>query len=345
MFNTRTCKFLLSILLAGIVQYGFSQDAKSELPRVHIVATGGTIAATPSGLLSVAELTAAVPEISALATISVEDFVSIGSSSMTPEIQFSLAQHIDTLFMDESLSAVIVTHGTDSLEETAYLVDLLHHDARPVVFTASQRAASRSDSDGPRNLLNAVRIAVDHAAKSRGVLLTLNDEIHAARYARKTHTLALDAFVSVGAGRLGYIDDASAQFNWNGRNPLQLVPAKIEPKVDLLTLVAGSDGHLVRAAAQAGSKGLVLEIFGRGNIPPLVEQAIREVSEQGLVIVVVSRTGGGPVTIYPRFTDIGLINGHDLDGLKARMLLIAVLGQSDESKEIQPLFDRAAGLN
>ncbi len=333
-------RWVLMLLCTAVCIPGLS--AQVSLPRVHILSTGGTIASTPDGLLTGDALVAAVPELAGLAEISVEDFIRIGSSSMTPQIQYNLARRIAELFSDPDLAGVVVTHGTDSLEETAFLVDLLHQDERPVVFTAAQRAASRVDTDGPRNLLNAVRIAVDPRSHDRGAMITLNDDIHAARFARKTHTLAVEAFVSVGAGKLGFVDGEDVFFNWSGKG-VALDASGIEPRVDLLTLVAGSDGHLIRAAADSGARGLVVGIFGRGNIPPPVVDAMREVIEDGVSIVVVSRTGGGRVTVYERFADLGLINGGNLDGLKARVLLMLSLADSTDRDELQQIFDLVTG--
>lgn len=335
---------LLIACIACLVMPVLAQESPAVQGRVHLLSTGGTIASTPSGLLSVDELVAAVPGLEDMAELSVEDYVSIGSSSMTPSIQLGLARRVNELFADPELTGIIVTHGTDSLEETAYLLDLLVNDHRPVVFTAAQRAASRIDTDGPRNLLNAVRIATDPDSLDRGVLLTLNDEIHAARFARKTHTTALEAFQSTGAGKMGFVDGDEVIYQWQGRNPLHLTPQQIEGDVDLLTLVAGSDGDLIRASAASGAKGLVLEIFGRGNMPAAVVDAVRDVRAAGLPVVVVSRTRGGRVAIYPRFSGLGLINGQDLDGLKARMLLIAALGITNDIETLQGYFDQATGL-
>lgn len=339
--TTRTRAALLSLLLL----LPFVADAQSnQLPIVHILATGGTIASSSSGLVTAEELIEAVPGIERLARIVVEDFVSIGSSRMTPAIQFSLAQRINELFADDKLAGVVITHGTDSLEETAFFVDLLVADNRPVVFTAAQRPPSRVDTDGPRNLLNAILIAANPDSKNRGTLITLNDDIHAARYARKTHSTAVEAFQSTGAGKMGSIDQGRIYYSWTPSQRVFLSPEAIEPRVDLISLVAGSDGHLVRAAIESGARGIVLEVFGRGNVPPEVTEALQEANDANIVIVFTSRTGAGRVVLYPEFDHLQIVKGEGLDGLKARMLLIAVLGQTTDSARIQSYFTLLSGV-
>lgn len=331
-------KLLLSLLLLEMPLHA------QELPRVHILATGGTIASTGNGLLTAADLTAAVPELAQIARITVEDFVTIPSSRMTPEIQFQLAQRVNELLASDDIAGVVITHGTDSLEETAFFLDLLINNEKPVVFTAAQRPPSRVDTDGPRNLFNAVTIAANETAKDLGVTLTLNDEIHAARYARKTHTTALDAFQSIGAGPLGYIDEEQIHIQLKLAQRVHLTPTSIESRVDLIRLVAGSNGHLIKAAVEAGARGLVVEVFGRGNVPPDAIAEIEAAIENDVTVVIVSRTGGGRVILYSWAEELGVISGENLDGLKARMVLIAALGQQLDSEAIQTIYRQLAGL-
>jgi L-asparaginase len=328
---------------AATLLFSITASGQSELPRVHILATGGTIASTDSGLLNIDELASAVPGLDELAVLSAEDFISIGSSRITPEIQFQLAQRINELFVDDELAGVVVTHGTDSLEETAFFIDLLVADSRPVVFTAAQRSPRRTDTDGPRNLTNAVLIAGSNLSRDRGVSITLNDDIHSARYARKTHSTAVEAFQSVGAGRMGYVDEGRLYYLWQPDSQLQLSPSTIEARVDLIRLVAGSDGHMVRASIAAGAKGIILEVFGRGNVPPPVTEALNEAAAAGMAIVFTTRTGGGRVTLYSEFDELPIINGEDIDGLKARMLLIAALGQTSDAEVMQSYFTTLSG--
>jgi L-asparaginase len=318
--------------------------AGGDLPRVRLLATGGTIAGGAGGPLTAAELARAVPELAKVAALSVEDFVNIGSSRMTPEIQLRLARRVAELMgSDPGLAGVVITHGTDSLEETAFFLDLAVSGARPVVFAAAQRPPREPDSDGPRNLLNAVRVAAAPAARGKGVLVTLNGEIHAAREVRKTHAIALDAFRSPDGGPLGYVDGTRVLMLREPLRRLTLGVESVEPRVELLTLAAGGDGRLVNAAVDSGAQGLVLEVFGRGNVPPAVLEAVRRARERQVVVVYTTRTRGGRVEVDPESRRLGVVGGEDLDGLKARMLLIAVLGRTRDPALIQSYFERLGG--
>jgi L-asparaginase len=318
--------------------------ATAELPHVLLIATGGTIAVGPSGLLEGEDLAHAVPALTTVATLTVEDFTNIGSSRMTPEIQLRLARRVNEVFAtDVPPAGIVITHGTDSLEETAFFLDLLVADPRPVVFTASQRPPRVRDSDGPRNLLDAVRIACSPAAREMGVLVTLNGEIHAAGEVRKMHAIALDAFKSPEAGPIGDVAGSSVRFTRERPRRLTFKLESVEPRVDLLTLVTGSDGRLVTAAVESGARGIVLEVFGSGNVPPPVMDAVRHARAKGVVIVFTTRTRGGRVWINEEARSLGVVSGEDLDGLKARTLLVAALPGTGDPAVVQTYFEQLAG--
>jgi L-asparaginase len=286
----------------------------------------------------------AVPALAQVAAVTVEDFAGLPSSRMTPEIQLRLARRVRELMAaDPGLTGVVVTHGTDSLEETAFLVDLVAAADRPVVFAAAQRPPREPDSDGPRNLLNAVRVAASPSARGMGVLVTLNDEVHAAREVRKTHAIALDAFRSPGAGPVGYVDGERVVLHRRPLRRLTLAVESVEPRVDLLTLVAGGDGRLVSAAVDSGAQGLVLEVFGRGNVPPAVFEAVKRARQKGVVVVYTSRTRGGRVEVGEDARRLGVVGGGDLDGLKARVLLVVALAKTRDPAVIQSYVDALAG--
>ena len=276
-----------------------------SLPRVLVVATGGTIAA--AGYAGQKQLTSedrpsrSVPQLREVAQISAEDPVTVGSSQFTPQMLLDLVRHVrKTLAADPGLAGIVVTQGTDSLEETALFFDLLLATDRPVVFTAAMRLPTEIGSDGPRNLLNAVRIAASPAARGLGVLVTLNDEIHAAREVRKTHSSAVDAFQSTGSGPIGYVDEGEIYLM---RKPLRRVTIDtdaIEPRVNLVVATVGSDGHQIKAALDAGARGIVLELFGRGNIPGPMVAEIREALKNHVTLVFTTRAaGGGRVLVGP----------------------------------------------
>jgi L-asparaginase len=332
--------FLSVIFLAGSLCFG----QPAELPRVHLLATGGTIAGGTSGSLNAEDLIKLIPEIASVARFSAEDFTNIGSSRMTPEIQFRLASRVNELMTSQAdLAGVVITHGTDSLEETSFFLDLLVRDERPVIFAAAQRPPRMDDSDGPRNLLNAIRLAAAPASRGMGVLITLNDEIHAAREASKTHSIALNAFRSPWVGPVGTVDDGNIFYFRKPLRRLTLDVDAVEPRVDLITLVAGSDGHLLRAAAETGVQGIVLEVFGRGNVPPQAMDAVREVRDKGIVVVFTTRTRGGRVVLGRDARQLGIVSGEDLDGLKARTLLVVALGKTRDLGQLQSYFNRLSG--
>jgi L-asparaginase len=316
----------------------------NALPKVHLLATGGTIAGGRGGSLGAGDLASLIPDLANVAEVSVEDFSRIGSSRMNPELQFGLAQRVRSLFEDRpDLAGIVVTHGTDSLEETAFLLDLVLPPGKPVVFAAAQRPPRETDTDGPRNLLNAIRIAALPGTRDLGVLVTLNDEIHAARDVRKTHAIAVNAFVSPGVGPIGQVDSGRVYLFHRPARPLTIETARVEPRVDLVTLYGGSDGRAIRQAADAGARGIVVETFGRGNLPPEAMEAVREARAKGVVVAFTTRTGGGRVEIGEEAQRAGVVSAEDLDGLKARIVLVVALGAGADESRIATFYRRLAG--
>jgi L-asparaginase len=314
------------------------------LPKVHLLGTGGTISGGASGSLGAGDLVSLISDLSAVAQVSFEDFSSIGSSRMTPELQFQLARRVRALLQERpDLAGIVITHGTDSLEETAFLVDLVVPPGKPVVFAAAQRPPREADTDGPRNLRNAIRIAALPGAGGLGVLVTMNDEIHAARDVRKTHATAVNAFVSVGAGPIGLVDAGRVYLYHRPARHLTIETQAVEPKVDLVGLYAGSDGQAIRRAVDAGARGMVVEVFGRGNIPPEAMEAVREARDKGIVVAFSSRTGGGRVELGDEAVRAGVISAEDLDGLKARIVLVVALGAGADPATIGEYFRQLSG--
>ncbi len=339
----RSLIFVLTVSLSA-----FSQSLPA--PKVVVIGTGGTISGGVDAetgqrrSLGASDLVALVPSLKDNVQIEEEDFSRIGSSSMTPEIQFRLASRVRDLFESrDDLAGIVVTHGTDSLEETAFFVDLLHDDSRPVVFAAAQRAPRVSDSDGPRNLEAAIRTAISPNARDMGVLVALNDDLHAARYVTKHHSVAVESFESGKKGMLGTIDQGKVIFYSKPLNRVRISASRVEPGVDLVRLVAGDTGKFIRHSIETGARGIVIEAFGRGNMPRPVMEALTAALEAGQVVVVVSRTVEGRVALSSRLLEAGVIEGEDLDGLKARIVLMLALGAEIEIDEIQDLFRRVGG--
>jgi L-asparaginase len=330
----------LMLILMLVLSFARSLSASGAVPKVHLLGTGGTISGGAAGSLQAKDLASLVPGLASIAEVSVEDYSSIGSSRMTPELQFGLAGRVRALFAERpDLAGIVITHGTDSLEETAFLVDLLVPAGRPVVFTAAQRPPRETDTDGPRNLANAIRIAASPEMRDLGVLVTLNDEIHGARDVRKTHAVFVNAFVSPWGGPLGQVDDGHIYLYYRPARRLELTTPRVESKVDLVVLYAGSDGSAIRGAVESGARGIVVEVFGRGNVPPEVMDAVTEARSRGVVVVFTTRTGGGRVEVSESARRAGVVSGEDLDGLKARVVLVVALGTlgSESSPDLESL--------
>ncbi len=318
-------------------------------PKVHIVTTGGTIAATPSGMLTAADLLATIPDLDAIAAVTVESFFTIGSSLITPAHWVQLATHINALWRERpDLSGIVVTHGTDTLEETAYFLHLTNQDPRPLVLTGAMRSANALSADGPANLHAALVVAAAPNARERGTLVVMNNEIHGAHDAVKAHTLRVDAFVSGAGGSLGTI--YGTKVNWlrqtvrPAQPPFILTPDQPLPRVELIYSYAGADGRLIEAAVANGAQGIVIAAFGSGRLPQGQIDVIQRLLAQGIIVVISSRVGSGPVEVnYPHnlaasAAEHGVILAGDLNPQKARVLLLLALTQSTDPKAVQAIF-------
>jgi L-asparaginase len=294
-----------------------------------VVSTGGTIAMRPEP--GTGKLVPATTLDELLETLDwpdappfeLDDFVQVPSFDMHGALALSLARRVLS-----HRAPVVVTHGTDTMEETVYLVDrVLSDEAPPVVLTGAQRAADASDRDGPRNLRDAIRVASSPAARGRGAMIVFAGEIHPARDVRKVHTSALNAFASPGYGPLGYVDGERVVFSRRPeRRPALPVPDALAP-VDLIRLHAGSDARFLRASVGTGARAIVLECTGRGNANDQVLEGVREAVAAGVAIVVCSRCVAGRVEpVYGRgggrdLAEAGAVFAGDLAGPKARVLL------------------------
>jgi len=302
-----------------------------------VITTGGTIAArpTPSGEVVVAasseELLASVPELEQVAGVRIVELFRIDSSLMTPQNMLAMAREVRILD-GEGLDGFVVTHGTDTMEESAYLVDLLHTGERPVVFTGAQRNATDRDADGPRNLVDAVRVAASPAARGLGVVVVMGGRIDAARDVTKVHTSAHAAFSSLEHGKLGEVEGETVRVFRSRHRPQNLSSTDaVNVRVVLVKMAAGMDGTLLRAARGAGASGVVLEAFGLGNANHEVLAEVEETVRAGVPVVVVSRVSSGSVApVYGDggghdLREAGAIFGGNLSGQKARILLMVAL--------------------
>lgn len=350
---------LLMLLPPGALAAGTPASAPSfaggdpKLANVVIVATGGPIAekadaatgaAKPA--LSGSELVAAVPGLRGLANVGVVNFSNIDSSHMTPEIWARLSRTVDAQLARGDVAGVVVTHGTDTMAEGAYFLDLtLEHD-KPVVFTGSMNPASSPDSDGPGNIVNAVTQVLSPKAGGWGVTVTLNRYVNAARHVRKMQTTNVQTFESGEKGYLGYVFGGSVR-RLNDRVDRRHLPLPGElPDVAYLATYAGDDGRFVRHAVERGAKGIVVDALGAGNVNAPTAEAIQYALDRKVAVVVTSRVDWG--SVEPSYGDVGggadlvkrgCILGGDLDGPKARILLmLGLANHGDDRAKLADLF-------
>ncbi|KAA6225072.1 MULTISPECIES: asparaginase [unclassified Campylobacter] len=309
-------------------------------PRIAILATGGTIAGLSkdnlslnykAGVLSIDSLIKSLPKINA--KISTYQISNIDSCDMDDEIQIKLAKKINELF-EKDIDGIVVTHGSDTLEESAYFIQLSVKSNKPVIFTASMRPFFSLSSDGPKNLYNAIILAT----KSKGVLISINDKIFSPRVLSKTHTLNLNAFSS--PNELGYIVDNDIFFyEKNKKAPFDIDKITTLPKVDILYSYS-NDGNAISAKAlfENGTKGLVIAGSGAGSIHKNLKNVLKELIKKGLIIVVSTRVAFGSVILSKEDIKLGFISALDLNPQKARILLILALSKTKNIQKIQKYF-------
>jgi L-asparaginase len=352
-------RYLLLLLGANLACAAGASAQPDAKPVVRLIATGGTIAMkidpvkkAPVPAISGDDLVATVPEIAQVARVEVENLSNVPSDYMDPERWTQLTQAVQKALARPEIAGVIVSHGTDTLEETGYWLDLTVASDKPIVLIGAQRNASERDFDGPRNLLNAARIAVSPEARGKGAMIALDDKINAARDAVKTQTSDVDTFKSGELGLLGVADRDRVIFY---RAPLRrqhialhaLKEGEKLPRVDIVAMYGGVDGALVRAAVAAGAKGLVIQAAGWGNVNIPMYEAIGEAIKKGVPVVISTRVWTGRVQPNYGFKgggqtlqEEGAVFADNLSPQKARILLLLALHSGANPKELQRLFDR-----
>jgi L-asparaginase len=325
-------------------------------PNVVLLSTGGTIASrydpaqgrvVPSR--SGEDLVAMLPGIQDAAAVEVEDFASVLSFDMSVGFAHGMARRVNEVLARSDVAGVVVTHGTDTMEETSYLADLLLSGDKPAVFTGAQRTNDDPHTDGPRNILSSVRTAAAPAARGLGALLCFNDRIHAARDVTKVHTSAVETFQSYDHGALGEVDGERVVIYRRPTLRRTFAVDRLEDRVDLIRLSLGFDTAMVEAAIDRGAKGLVIEGFGRGNGPAALAASIRRAVEQGVVVVMASRCPVGRVEPIYGFggggrdlRDVGALFAGDLKGPKARVLLMVLLSDPGTAGRVREIFGEMA---
>jgi len=325
-------------------------------PVVQFLATGGTIAMkidpvknAPVPAISGDDLLATVPDIGKYATIEVNNLSNVPSDYMDPPRWVQLTKAAQAALDRPEVSGVIVSHGTDTLEETAFWLDLTVKSSKPIVLIGAQRNASSPDFDGPRNLLNAARIAVDPQSRDKGVMLAMNNQINSARYATKTHTGNVETFNS---GDFGFIGEVYPDRVIYASAPLrrQHIPIKTDkmPEVEIVAMYGGADGMALRSAVDRGAKGIVVQALGMGNMNVAMYEAVKYAVSRNVPVVVSTRVHNGRVLPNYGFVgggkttfEAGAVMADDLKPAKARILLMLLLQNGIATQaDLQAAFNK-----
>ena len=346
-------------LLATVALWAGQSPSSNGLPVVWVLSTGGTIAgqgASPtdlsnyrSGSIAGEELVRSVPQLKEIATIRVEQVVNVSSSDITLDNWLTIANRINNILAaDPKVAGIVVTHGTNTLEETAYFLNLTVKSDRPVVLVGSMRPSTAISADGPLNLLNAVRTAVAPEAKGKGALVVLNDEINGARDVTKTNTYRVETFRAPELGLLGYVDEDRAMF-YRSSTKRHTVNSEFDvsrirqlPKVEIVYSYVEPDPSTMQALINNGTKGIVFAGAGAGVLSSVEKAAVKAVltlpESSRPVLVRSSRVGNGRVIAREEYDAMGMVPADTLNPQKARILLMLALTKTHDLKEIKRMF-------
>lgn len=323
-----------------------------DLPRVVMLATGGTIAGVSDSTIAsgyqaarlpIDEVLKSVPQIHTLAVITGEQVAQIGSQAMNNAVWLKLAARVTYYLDDPEVDGIVITHGTDTMEETAYFLSLVVSSAKPVVLVGSMRPATSLSPDGARNLYNAVALAASVKAKKYGVMVVMNDVILSAKGVTKANTTQVDTFESRNSSDLGHIELGHVTFYqepYKAKTIFEIASLKKLPPVDIVYGYANASSAPVNALVDSGVRGIVTAGVGNGNFYPDVEQALIAARSKGVVVVRSSRVGSGHVLRNSEVNDDNLdfIVADDLNPQKARILLMLALTKTQDSDQIQQWF-------
>lgn len=336
---------IVLIILFLVAGFADAQDDIGPKSRVLILTTGGTIASrTGTPLIDGPELVQAVPQLLEFAEVQVEEFSVIGSSKMTPDHWLRLAKRINEIYSnDEDLAGIVITHGTDTMEETAYFLNLTVRWDRPVLLVGSMRSSDEVSADGPANLINAVRVATSDQAIGQGVLVVLNEDISAARDVWKTDNRRVQAFGGSNVGRVGTVDPDGVQFYRRSLQPhttaseFDISSVSSLPDVLILSDFTGLDESVVQHFGNQPMDGLVVRTFAGGRMSAGLLQGLENMSDHGVPTVVTSRVPNGRIVSPPTYEFPAIVARGQQDN-KARILLMLALTVTSELDEIQDIF-------
>ncbi len=331
----------------------------SELPRVALIITGGTIDSVGKDRLDLAwyieagkrlntgELLDQLPELKSIARVEEVPFRRLPSHALVDKDWLDMVRTIHSIFDGNKADGVVITHGTNTIEETAYYLNLTVKTDKPVVVVGSMRPASAISADGYLNLVNAVKVAADPNSRGRGAMLVMNDTIYSGRDVTKTATYRVQAFQARDLGPLGFADADGkvAYYNQTAKKHTAQTEFDVRalqslPRVDVVVSYVGADGTMIDAAAAAGAKGIVSAATGAGRPTPAEDEAFdRAYKEKGVMMCLCSRVGSGRVVRSPGLTRRGFVAGDNLQPWKARVLLALALTKTNNADEIQRMFD------
>src|SRR5246127_1444948 len=350
--NKRISPLFILLLYVGALT---SAAADKKLPNIEILATGGTIAGAAasgtqasytSGAVTIDAMLAAVPGIKDLANIKGEQISNVGSQDMTLDIMLTLAKRINALLAQKDVDGIVVTHGTDTLEETAFFLNLVVKSDKPVIMVGSMRPSTAVSADGPLNLFNAVGVAVDPRSRGRGVLVVMNDWIHGAHSLTKASTTAVQTFMLPLRGLVGismygkndFYNSPSWKHTLNSEFDVSNVTSL--PRVDILYAYADMSPDLIDASVANGAKGIVFAGVGNGNMNKASLEAARRAASKGVVVVRSSRVATGSVgrNVEVNDDEMNFVASDELNPQKARILLALALLRPRSTAEIQNLF-------
>ena len=345
--------FLVVVMITG----NASLAGESMKANIVILATGGTIAGAAatgtqagytSGEVGVETLIAAVPQLGELANITGEQVANVGSQDMSDAVWLTLADRVNALLASKAVDGIVITHGTDTIEETAYFLNLVASSDKPVVMTAAMRPATALSADGPLNIFNAVAVAADPDARGRGVLVVINDDIHGARGMTKTSTTDVQTFVSAERGLMGAtlygenryyrqpyrIHTKDSEFSVKGMKAL--------PRVDVIYISAGVSPDLIDAAVENGAKGIVTAGVGNGNMTGDALKAVERARAKGVVVVRSTRVTSGTVgrNIETDDDEMGTVASGELNPEQSRVLLKLILTKTTDPAKVQAYFNQ-----
>ncbi|WP_019743358.1 type II asparaginase [Bacillus altitudinis] len=332
------------------------ETGNKSLSNIKVLATGGTIAGSSdsntdttgykSGALGIDKVIASVPQLKDIANVTGEQVANVGSENVDNALLLKLAKRVNQLLNDDQVDGIVVTHGTDTLEETAYFLHLVVKSNKPVVVVGSMRPASAISADGPLNLYHAVKIASTKEAKGKGVMVTLNDRIASARFITKTNTTTTDSFKSLEQGYIGEVAGEVVSFyneptrKHTADSEFDISKLKELPQVDILYGYQNDQKYVYDAAVKAGAKGIVVAAAGNGTMSTEAINGATDAVKKNVVIVRSSRAGNGIVTHEKMDDEHHFVSSDSLNPQKARILLMLALTKTKDPDKIQSYYEQ-----